>query len=80
MVEFLIMKKHKIFKCPICIAKKVKKDGSLFYKDKGLICCSCNSYYPLYKNLPVLLTFKNDFYHLKKALSHAKYRVNKFEN
>ena len=43
-------------------------------------CKKCKNFYPYYKKLPVLLTFGNDFYHLKKALTFAKHRVNKFEN
>jgi len=74
------MKKHPIYKCPDCLTKKVKKSCSLFLKKNGLECKVCKSFYPYYKKLPVLLTFKNDFYHLKKALTIAKHRVNKFEN
>lgn len=74
------MNKHKVYICPNCASKKIKKNISLFFKKKGLQCKACNGFYPYYKKLPVLLTFENDFYHLKKALTHAKHRVNKFEN
>ena len=71
------MKYHSIYKCPNCSSKK---KGFLKKKNKGLECLSCKSFFPYYKKLPVMLTFKNDFYHLKKALTTAKHRVNKFEN
>jgi hypothetical protein len=71
------MKVHSIYKCPSCPSKK---KYSLVKKNKGLRCVICKSFFPYYKNIPVMLTFKNDFYHLKKALTFAKDRVNKFEN
>ncbi len=72
------MIKHKVFKCPSC-AKKRKKN-TLVKKNKSLICKKCNTFYPYYKGVPVLLTIQDDFYHLKKALSPAKYRVHKYED
>lgn len=64
-------KKYKIFNCAKC-KKKVT------YKKNYIICNNCNEYYPIYKNVPIMLTLENDFYHLKKALTPAKFRVFKF--
>jgi len=64
---------HKIFKCPNCISKN--KRGNLKILKNYYICTSCEEFYPFYKGFPVLLTKEGDFYHLKKALSPAKYRV-----
>ena len=72
------MSTNRVFKCPACI--KRKKSGILQKKKNCLICKKCNAFYPYYKGLPVLLTIEDDFYHLKKALSPAKYRVFKYGN
>jgi uncharacterized protein YbaR (Trm112 family) len=72
------MKVHKIFKCPSCI--KNRKSCKLVIKKKFFICNNCKSFYPCYKKFPVLLTLEEDFYHLKKALMPAKYRVFKYGN
>ena len=61
--------KLKIYSCPKCFQKK------FIYKKDHLICKPCDEYYPIYKNIPIMLTIKNDFYHLKKALTPAKFRV-----
>ena len=68
------MKKKKILICPKCV---INKSGvsKLIIKNSFLICAKCKEYYPIYKGFPVMLTKNNDFYHLKKALSPAKYRV-----
>jgi|TARA_B110000971_G_C19844841_1_gene424312 uncharacterized protein YbaR (Trm112 family) len=68
----------KVFKCPECSSQN--KKNILTKKDKGFICKNCNSFYPIYKGIPVLLSTEDDFYHVKKALSPAKYRVCKYEN
>ena len=34
--------------------------------------------YPIYKKIPIMLSEKGDFFHLKKALLPAKYRVKKY--
>lgn len=61
--------------CPSCKAnKKLKK------KNKLLVCTLCKEVYPIFNNTPVMLTKKNDFFHLRKALLPAKYRVNKYGN
>jgi uncharacterized protein YbaR (Trm112 family) len=70
--------KYKFYTCPFCSAKKFRH--LLKINKVGLVCNNCKEFYPIYKGLPVLLTFQNDFYHLKKALTPAKYRVNKFEH
>jgi len=74
------MKKHKIYTCPECSSKNINSNSHLYISSKGMKCKKCKNFYPNYKKLPVLLTFGNDFYHLKKALTFAKHRVNKFEN
>ena len=71
-------KMNKIFKCPECSYKD--KKNKLIKKNKFFICNNCKTFYPLYKGLPVLLTREDDFYHLRKALSPAKYRVFKYED
>ena len=68
----------KVFKCPDCSSKN--KINTLIKKKNSLICKNCKAFYPTYKGVPVLLNFDDDFYHLKKALSPAKYRVYKYED
>lgn len=64
------MKKQlQIYNCAKCLKK------NFIYKKNCLVCKSCNEYYPIYKNTPIMLTIENDFYHLKKALTPAKFRV-----
>ncbi len=69
----------KLYRCPNCITKK-KHKSNLIKRKNGLECNNCKDFFPFYKKLPVMLLFKNDFYHVKKALTSAKYRVNKYEN
>lgn len=74
------MKKlNQLYKCPRCITNK-KVKALLQIKKKGLECKNCKDFFPFYKNLPVMLLFDNDFYHLKKALTNAIQRVNKYES
>ena len=61
--------------CPNC-----KTDKKLKFKNKLLVCKKCKEVYPLFRGIPVMLTKKNDFFHLKKALLPAKYRVEKYGN
>ena len=77
-IFFKFMNNHKIFKCPNCAKKKIS--CNLIKKQKSLICKNCKTFYPYYKGVPVLLKIEDDFYHLKKALSPAEYRVHKYEN
>ena len=77
-VFYKFMNIHKIFKCPNCAKKKNNSD--LIKRQKSLICANCKTFYPYYKGIPVLLKIEDDFYHLKKALSPAEYRVHKYEN
>ena len=67
-------KLSQLYRCPC------KKKSFLRKKNQGLECKHCKEFFPFYKNLPVMLLFSNDFYHLKKALTSAKYRVNKYES
>ena len=71
-------KAHKILRCPKCI-KKNKKNSLINYKNY-LLCNNCDEYYPKYKGTPIMLTNEDDFYHIRKALLPARYRVVKFEN
>lgn len=71
------MKEIKIFKCPKCVKNK---KGSLKKINKGFVCKNCDEFYPVYCGYPVIMSFEEDFYHLKKALSPAKYRVHKYED
>ena len=64
---------HKILRCPNCIVKK--KQGFLKIYKKKLICGNCSDYFPIYNGVPIMLTNKNDFYHLRKALLPARYRI-----
>ena len=59
--------------CPNC-----RKDKKLKQINKLLICTNCKEVYPIFNGIPVMLTKKNDFFHLKKALLPAKYRVEKY--
>lgn len=54
--------------------KKLKKIKNILY------CKSCKEAYPILNGTPVMLTKKNDFFHLKRALLPAKYRVEKYGN
>lgn len=54
--------------------KKLKKIKSILY------CSNCKEAYPILNGTPVMLTKKNDIFHLKKALLPAKYRVEKYGN
>ncbi len=56
------------------------KEDSLQNQTDHLTCDACNNYFPKYNGIPVMLTDKNDFYHIRKALLPAKYRVNKYGN
>jgi uncharacterized protein YbaR (Trm112 family) len=67
---------HKILRCINC--KSGRSSGNLKIFKNHYLCINCNEFYPLYKNIPVLLINKNDFYHLKKSLTPAKYRVFKY--
>ncbi len=67
-----------IYKCPKCI-KKTRK-CSLVKKRKLIFCKKCKSYYPVYKNFPVLTTDENDFLNLKKSLLKPKFRIFDNEN
>jgi uncharacterized protein YbaR (Trm112 family) len=64
--------KHLI--CTFC------KSDSLQDEKDHLICSKCSNYFPKYNGIPVMLTNTNDFYHIRKALLPAKYRVNKYGN
>tara|TARA_B100000575_G_C22705515_1_gene426010 strand:- start:176 stop:385 length:210 start_codon:yes stop_codon:yes gene_type:complete len=59
--------------CPNCRTNKILKQNN-----KLLICTKCKEVYPVLNGVPVMLTKKNDFFHLKKALLPAKYRVEKY--
>ncbi len=61
----------------ICIACNSSK---LNEEEEYLECMKCKSYFPKYKGVPVMLTDENDFYHLRKALLPAKYRINIYED
>ena len=77
-MRIIKLRKYKIFQCPECTKNILK--AQLILKNKKLICKKCKAFYPFYKGLPVLLRNEDDFYHLKKALSPAKYRVEKYED
>ena len=65
-------------RCIKCLKKSKKK--KLFKNKNFLLCKTCGECYPFYKKTPILLSFENDFFHLKKALTPAKYRVRKYGN
>ena len=75
MVEILVNKLTQLYRCPSCKVKSFLRN-----KKNGLECRSCKDFFPFYKKIPVMLSFNNDFYHLKKALTSAKQRVNKYES
>jgi uncharacterized protein YbaR (Trm112 family) len=60
-----------------CNCKSSKK---LKLSKKILVCKNCKEIYPILKGVPVMLTKKNDFFHVKKALLPAKYRIEKYGN
>ena len=62
----------------VCINCKNKK--KLIKKPFFFKCSKCNYYYPTYNGIPVILNDCNDFYHLRKSLLPAKYRINKYED
>tara|TARA_B110000483_G_C17917601_1_gene435521 strand:- start:394 stop:600 length:207 start_codon:yes stop_codon:yes gene_type:complete len=68
------MKIDQILICTFC------KSSNLDDKENYLECIDCKSFFPKYKNRPVMFTDENDFYHLRKALLPAKYRINKYGN
>jgi len=59
--------------CPNC---KINKRLKLV--NKILLCRKCNEAYPIFNGILVMLTKKNDIFHVKKALLPAKYRVEKY--
>ena len=59
--------------CPNC-----RTDKKLKQNNKLLVCTKCKEVYPVFNGIPVMLTKKNDFFHLKKALLQAKYRVEEY--
>tara|TARA_B110000037_G_C17087950_1_gene492768 strand:- start:1144 stop:1359 length:216 start_codon:yes stop_codon:yes gene_type:complete len=68
---------EKVNRNTILICTNCKKSKILNFKDH-LKCSNCDFFYPKYEGVPVMLNDKNDFYHLRKALLPAKYRVNKY--
>lgn len=65
-------------RCLNCLKKKI---NNKLYKQKNILYCkNCRESYPVYKNIPIILSEKGDFFHLRKALMSAKYRVKKYGN
>ena len=68
----------KYLRCLNCIKRRI---NSKLYKSKNnLYCKKCGESYPIYKNIPIILSEKGDFFHLRKALMSAKYRIKKYGN
>ena len=62
-----------------CLNCLKKKRYSKLYKQKNrLNCKNCKESYPIYKNIPIILSEKGDFFPLRKALMSAEYRVKKY--
>ena len=59
--------------CPNC-----KTNKKLKLINKILVCRKCKEAYPKFNGVLVMLTKKNDVFHVKKALLPAKYRVEKY--
>tara|TARA_B100000902_G_scaffold399986_1_gene474275 strand:- start:6501 stop:6719 length:219 start_codon:yes stop_codon:yes gene_type:complete len=70
------MKLLKYLRCINCI--KRKKNSKLYKLKNKLSCRVCGENYPIFKNIPIMLSEKGDFFHLRKALMPAKYRVKKY--
>ena len=71
-----MVKLIKYLRCLNCIKKK--KNSKLHKVKNFLLCKECGEVYPIYKKIPIMLSEKGDFFHLKKALLPAKYRVEKY--
>jgi|TARA_B110000858_G_scaffold104971_1_gene120065 uncharacterized protein YbaR (Trm112 family) len=59
--------------CPNC-----KTNKRLKLVNKILLCKKCKEAYPIFNGTLVMLTKKNDIFHVKKALLPARYRVEKY--
>jgi uncharacterized protein YbaR (Trm112 family) len=64
-----------LLRCLSCL-KKRKFSRLRVSKREGLVKCNeCGEVYPLYKDIPVVLSDAGDFHHLRKALLPIKYRI-----
>lgn len=62
-----------IVRCLRCLKKKI--NSKVKVKNKIIICIKCKEVYPMYEGVPVLISKKGDFHHLRRALLPAKYRI-----
>jgi uncharacterized protein YbaR (Trm112 family) len=70
------MKIIKILRCIECLIKKKNSKLKVDKKNKVISCLKCKEKYPIYENIPVIISKSGDFHHLRRALLPAKYRVN----
>ena len=68
----------KLLKNLVCC--KCKSNKKLRILKKILLCKNCGEVFPILDKIPIMLTIKDDFFHVKKALLPSKYRVKRYGN